>query len=242
MRCWHSKVKDFMVLVKSDQTVQEDTESNEYRGTGPCQRVGSVNDRSSHHQVVSGQLHNAQTLANRPLTHVQTTKYVSDLTHQTARKGTESSGYRGTGPSERVGSVNDQSFHHYRVVSGQLHDAQTPVNRPLTHVQTTKYVLGFDAPDGLRKAPGVTDIVVRDQVSGSARLMVNRTTTGWCRGSFTMLKHPLHGRSPPCRHSEADCLLPLAHSSPTAPVEQTREKVRACALIIAFLALHAYIL
>ena len=71
----------------------------------------------------------------------------SDLTHQTAQEGTGSNGYRGTGPSERVGSVNDRSSHH-RVVSGQLHDAHTPANRLLTHVQTTKYVLGFDAPDG----------------------------------------------------------------------------------------------
>ena len=67
----------------------------------------------------------------------------SDLTHQTAQEGTGSNGYRGTGPSERVGSVNGRSSHH-RVVSGQLHDAQTPANRPLTHVQTTKYVLGFE--------------------------------------------------------------------------------------------------
>ena len=39
----------------------------------------------------------------------------------------------GTGPGERVGSVNERSTHH-RVVSGQLHDAQTPANRPLPHV------------------------------------------------------------------------------------------------------------
>ena len=116
------------------QTAQEGTGSNGYRGTGPSERVGSVNDRSSHHRVVSGQLHNAQTLANRSLSHVQTIKYVLDLTHQmTAQEGTGSNGYRGTGPSERVGSVNGQSSHH-RVVSGQLHDAQTPANRPLPHV------------------------------------------------------------------------------------------------------------
>ena len=52
------------------QTVQEGTESNRYRGTGPGERVGSVNERSSHHRVVSGQLHDAQTPANRPLPHV----------------------------------------------------------------------------------------------------------------------------------------------------------------------------
>ena len=49
------------------------------------------------------------------------------------QEGTESNGYRGTGPGERVGSVNERSSHH-RVVSGQLHDAQTPANRPLPHV------------------------------------------------------------------------------------------------------------
>ena len=52
------------------QTVQEGTESNGYRGTGPGERFSSVNERSSHHQVVSGKLHDAQTPANRPLPHV----------------------------------------------------------------------------------------------------------------------------------------------------------------------------
>ena len=47
------------------QTVQEGTESNGYRGTGPGERAGSVNERASHHRVVSGQLQNAQTPANR---------------------------------------------------------------------------------------------------------------------------------------------------------------------------------
>ena len=123
--------------------------SNGYRGTGPGERVSSVNDRSSHHRVVSGQLHNAQTPVNRPLTHVQTTKYVLRFdAPQTAQEGTGSNRYRGTGPSERVGSVNDQSSHH-RMVPGQLHDAQTPAKRSLTQVQTTKYVLIFDAPDSI---------------------------------------------------------------------------------------------
>jgi hypothetical protein len=59
------------------------TESNGYRGMGPCERVGSVNERSSHRRVVSGQLHNAQTQANRPLTHAHTTRYVfSNRMHQ----------------------------------------------------------------------------------------------------------------------------------------------------------------
>ena len=54
-------------------------------------------------------------------------------TVQPVQEGTESNGYRGTGPGERFGSVNERSSHH-RVVSGQLHDAQTPANRPLPHV------------------------------------------------------------------------------------------------------------
>ena len=60
----------------------------------------------------------------------------SDLTHQTAQEGTGSNGYRGTGPSERVGSVNGRP-HHHRVVSGQLHNAQTSTPRPLTSMEVT---------------------------------------------------------------------------------------------------------
>ena len=63
--------------------------------------LASSNGKSSHHRVVSRQPHDAQTMANRSLTHVQTAKYVSDSTHQTAHEGTESNGYRGAGPSER---------------------------------------------------------------------------------------------------------------------------------------------
>ena len=33
----------------------------------------------------------------------------SNWTHQTAQQGTESNGYRGTGPGERVRSVNERS-------------------------------------------------------------------------------------------------------------------------------------
>ena len=40
----------------------------------------------------------------------------SDWTHQTVQFGTESNGYRGTGPGEQFGSVNKRSSHH-RVVS-----------------------------------------------------------------------------------------------------------------------------
>ena len=72
------------------------------------------------------------------------------------------------GPGERFRSVNEQPSHH-RVVSGQLHNAQTPANRPLTHVNTARCVLELDAPDGSAGAPRVTDIMVWGQVSGSDR-------------------------------------------------------------------------
>ena len=55
----------------TNQTVQEGTKSNGYRGTGPGERVGSVNERSSHHRVVSGQVHDAQTSTPRPRTSVK---------------------------------------------------------------------------------------------------------------------------------------------------------------------------
>ena len=70
-----------------------------------------------------------------------------DAVHQTAQRGAESNGYRGTEPGERFRSVNERPSHH-RVVSGQLHNAQTPANRPLPHVHTTRCVLELDAPDG----------------------------------------------------------------------------------------------
>ena len=53
---------------------------------------------------------------------------------QMLQEGTESSGYRGTGPGERFGSVTERSSHH-RVVSGQLHDAQTSTPRPRVSVK-----------------------------------------------------------------------------------------------------------
>ena len=80
-------------------------EGNDYRVWGLVSGVGSLNEQSSHHRVVSGQPHDAQTMANRSLTHVQTAKYVSDSTHQTAHEGTERNGYRGAGPSERYLSI-----------------------------------------------------------------------------------------------------------------------------------------
>ena len=71
----------------------------------------------------------------------------SNWTHQTAQQGAESNGYRGTGPGERVRSVNERC-----TTTGwcqdRLHNAQTPANRPLPHVNTTRCVLKLDAPDG----------------------------------------------------------------------------------------------
>ena len=78
-------------------------------------------------------------LKHRPTDHSHTCRppdafsRIGRTTEQTVQEGTESNGYRGTGPGEQVGSVNERSSHH-RVVSGQLHDAQTPANRPLPRV------------------------------------------------------------------------------------------------------------
>ena len=58
----------------------------------------------------------------------------ADWTHQTVQEGTESNGYRGTGPGELFGSVNERSSHH-RVVSVQLHDAQISTPRPRASVK-----------------------------------------------------------------------------------------------------------
>ena len=81
--------------------------SIDYRVTEADDHTRSVNERSAHHRVVSGQLHNAQTQANRPLTHAHTTRCVLELDVQAAQQGAESNGYRGTGPGERFRSVNE---------------------------------------------------------------------------------------------------------------------------------------
>ena len=124
-------------------------ESNGYRGTGPGERFRSVNEQPSHHRVVSGQLHNAQTPANRPLPHVNTARCVLELDAPRRRlsRAPRVTDIMVMGPGERFRSVNERPAHH-RVVSGQLHNAQTPANRPLTHVNTARCVLELDAPDG----------------------------------------------------------------------------------------------
>ena len=57
-------------------------------------------------------------------------------THQTVQEGTESNGYRGTRPGELVGSVNERSSHHRRVVSGQLHSGQCSNTGPTDRYHT----------------------------------------------------------------------------------------------------------
>ena len=60
---------------------------------------------------------------------------------QTAQKGTESiSRYRGMGPGELVGKMNEPLFHH-RVVLGQLQDAQLPATRPHIRVWVVRYAV-----------------------------------------------------------------------------------------------------
>ena len=94
-----------------------------------------------------------------------------DWTHQTVQFGTESNGYRGTGPGEQSGSVNERSSHH-RVVSGKLHDAQTP-GQPTASTRVARQMRSrIGRTRRFRRfslAPRVTDIVARGQVSGSDR-------------------------------------------------------------------------
>ena len=51
------------------------------------------------------------------------------------------------GGNDHTRLVIERSPHH-RVVSGQLHNAQTQANRPLPHVHITRCVLELDAQDG----------------------------------------------------------------------------------------------
>ena len=120
------------------QTAQQGAESNGYRGTGPGERFRSVNERSSHHRVVSGQLHNAQTPANRPLPHVNTTRCVLELGRPNGVKSTQKeasrNGYRVTGSDERTRWVNGTVYCH-RGVLGRPHNAQTSTPGPRASVQ-----------------------------------------------------------------------------------------------------------
>ena len=121
----------------TDQTVQEVTESNGYRGTGPGELFGSVNERSFHHRVVSGKFHESRcSNTGHPATPTRVARQMRSRIRRTRRfrKRTKSNGYRGTGPGEHVRSVNERSSYH-RVVSGQLHDAETSTLRPRKSVK-----------------------------------------------------------------------------------------------------------
>ena len=61
--------------------------------------------------------------------------WTMDAPDGSAAQGAESNanGYRGTGPGERVRSVNERLYHH-RVVSGRPHNAQTSALRPRSSV------------------------------------------------------------------------------------------------------------
>ena len=149
-----------------------------------------------------------KTPANRPRTHVHTTRCVLELdAHQTAQQGTESNGYRGMGPGERVRSVNEQLSHH-RVVSGQLHNAQTPANRPRTHVHTTRCVLELRRTLRRlsRRTESTTDIVAWG--SGGAGQIGNEQLSHheWCQDSFTM---PNTGQPPRTHVHTTRCVLEL---------------------------------
>ena len=86
----------------------------------------------------------------------------SNWTHQTAQQGAESNGYRGTGPGERVGSVNERSSHH-RVVSGQLHDAQASTPRPRTSVKKLRKSFFTPLTHSVNRLPGsfICDLFAR---------------------------------------------------------------------------------
>ena len=75
---------------------------------------GSVNELVAHHLVLSGVLRDAQTPANRHrsytcIAHRPQNVLFSDIVdmHQTVPGAPKGNGYRGTGPYERVRSVNE---------------------------------------------------------------------------------------------------------------------------------------
>ena len=88
-------------------------EGNGYSCTGSVEGNRLMIEGQLYYRVVS--LTDAQKLylgmlKNRPTDRSHTCSppdAFSDWTHQTVQEGTESNGYRGTGPGERVGSVNE---------------------------------------------------------------------------------------------------------------------------------------
>ena len=164
---------------------QEGTESNGYRGTGPGERIGSVNGWSSHHRVVSGQLHDAQIpTTDQPTARRRAARQIHFPIgpHQTVRKATESNGYRATGPDERVGSVNERSSHH-RVVSGQLHDAQTSTPRPRTSMEKLRKPFLTHLTHSVHRLPGS---FIRDFFLRALRMLL------LTHSPYTYYNHTVH--------------------------------------------------
>ena len=83
-----------------------------------------MNERVSHHRVVSGVPRDAQTPASRSHKSVQTLGCVISLFVPQRTGELESNGYSVTVSAEEYLSVNERVPHH-RVVSGVLRGAQT---------------------------------------------------------------------------------------------------------------------
>ena len=92
-----------------------------------------MNERVSHHRVVSCLPRDAQTPASRSHKSVQTLGCVISLFVPQRTGELESNGYSTTVSAEGNRLVNER-VHHHRVVQGVLRDAQTQANRQLLHV------------------------------------------------------------------------------------------------------------
>ena len=94
-----------------------------------------MNERVSHHRVVSGVPRDAQAPVYRPHTSVQTLKCVLNRMHQTrCEEELESSGYSVMVSTEGHSLVNERVSYH-RVVLGVLRDAQTYEFQSRTRIQ-----------------------------------------------------------------------------------------------------------
>jgi len=93
-----------------------------------------VNERVSHHRVVSGVPRYAQTPAYRQHASLQTLRCVLNRMHQTVRGGARSNGYSVMVSAESHSLVNERVSYH-RVVLGVLRDAHTYELQSLTRIQ-----------------------------------------------------------------------------------------------------------
>ena len=106
-----------------------------------------MNERVSHHRVVSGLPRDAYTPASRSHQSVQTLRCVSDSDEQRVTQSLQtrarSNGYSCMVSAEGNRLMNERVPHH-RVVSDVLRDAQTPAPWSHTSVQTLGCVLRSD--------------------------------------------------------------------------------------------------